>query len=262
MDLGLTDKVALVMASSAGIGKAVALEFARQGARVMLFARSEEKLRQAQREIAQATGNEPAYTVGDVCRAEDIDRVVERTLDQLGPVYALVNNSGGPPAGPFEQFDDAAWMQAFELTLLSFVRSTRAVLPAMKAAGGGRIANITSSSVRRVLDNLILSNTFRMGVLGLTKSLARELGPDNILVNVLGPGKIETERVAQLDRMRAERAGISPEELKAKVVADIPLGRYGSPGEFAQIAVFLCSQANTYITGQTVLVDGGLVRAY
>lgn len=262
MDLGLKDKAVLVMASSAGIGKGIATEFAREGAGVMLFGRSEVRLKQAQKDIASATGIEPAYTVGDMTHGDDIRNAVANTKARFGSIYALVNNTGGPPAGVFDDFDDEIWQNAFELTLLSFIRSIREVLPIMKQAGRGRILNLTSSSTRQVIDNLILSNTFRMGVVGLTKSLAREHGSAGILINVVGPGKIETERIRQIDTTRAINTGVSIEELKQAAVKEIPLARYGEPEELARLAVFLCSEANTYISGQTILVDGGFVRSY
>ena len=262
MNLGLKGKPVLVMAASDGLGKAAAMEFAREGARVMLFARSEDRLKQAQAEISEATGEMPEYVVGDITIAADIRNAVAAAAQQLGSVFALVNNSGGPPAGRFDAFDDDAWQKAFELTLLGFIRSIRTVLPLMRAAGAGRIVNFTSSSTRQAIDNLILSNTFRTGVVGLTKTLARELARDNILINVVGPGKMDTARLRSLEAMRAEKQGLALEDLQKKSAAEIPLGRYGRPEELARLAVFLCSAANTYITGQTVLADGGLVQAY
>ena len=262
MDLGLKDKPVLVMASSSGIGKAVAREFAAEGAQVMLFARSEERLRQARQEIATATGREPAYTVGDITRYEDIRRAVGDTARHYGGIYGLVNNCGGPPAGEFDAFDDPDWQNAFELTLFSYIRSIREVLPHMKAAGGGRIVNLTSSSTRQAIDGLILSNTFRMGVVGLTKTLSRELAPARILINVAGPGRIQTERAGVLLEIRSQKTGKPPEELQRAAEAEVPLGRYGQPEEMARLVAFLASEANTYITGQVVLADGGLVKAY
>ena len=262
MDLGLKDKPVLVMAASDGLGKAAAQEFAREGARVTIFARSEDRLKQASKEIKQTTGNSADYVVGDMTSGEDIHKAVATIADRFGSVYALVNNSGGPPAGGFDAFDDAAWQQAFALTLLGFIRSIRAVLPLMRTAGIGRIVNFTSSSTKQAIDNLILSNTFRLGVVGMTKSLAREVAKENILVNVVGPGKMDTQRLRNLEAIRAEKLGLSLEALQKKSAAEIPMGRYGNPSEMACLAVFLCSQANTYITGQTLLADGGLVQAY
>ena len=261
MELGLKDKCALVMASSAGLGKGIATEFAREKANVMLFSPFEDELKQAQQEILEETGKKPSYFVGSITEAEDIKKLVETTVREYGPIFALVNNTGGPPAGTFDKFGDEDWQKAFELTLLSYVRTIREVLPGMRANGGGRIVNSTSSSVKAVLDNLILSNTFRLGVVGLAKTLSQELGKDNILVNCIGPGRIGTARIEYLDKMRAEKAGISVEELQERAFKNIPLGRYGKTDEYGRLAVFLCSAANTFITGQTILLDGGMVKA-
>lgn len=261
MNLGLTDKPVIVCASSAGLGKATALEFAREGARVMLCSRRQAELQRTAAEIKAETGNEPAFTIVDVTNPADIIRLVEATVAAFGGVFTLVNNSGGPPAGMFEQFDDAAWQSAFELNLLSYIRTTRAVLPHVRKAAG-RIVNFTSSSVKSPIENLILSNTFRTGVLGLTKSLASELGPDGVLVNLLGPGRIQTERVEHLDQMRATKLNASVEHVRAEAAKAIPLGRYGTPDEYARMAVFLGSPSNTYVTGQAILVDGGMVKSY
>lgn len=262
MDLGLKDKAVLVMASSAGLGKAAALAFCQEGANVMLFSRNEQELQEAQMEIKAATGLEPAYTVGDMTKYEDIKQVVKNTIGKFGPVFALVNNAGGPPAGTFDSFADEAWQKAYELNLLSYIRTIREVLPSMRQAGRGRIVNYTSSSVKQVLENLILSNTFRMGVMGLSKTLSQELGKDNILINVMGPGRIATARIQQLDEIRAQKANITVEEVVSTALKTIPLGRYGDPAEYAKLTVFLCSEANTYITGQTILVDGGMTKAF
>lgn len=262
MDLGLRNKTALVMGSSAGLGKAAALEFSKEGANVMLFSTNEEKLKVAQADIKRITGREPGYTVGDITVAADIQRVVNNTVEQFGSVYALVNNAGGPPAGTFDSFSDDVWQKSYELNLLSYIRTIREVLPIMRKEGRGRIVNYTSSSVKQVLDNLILSNTFRMGVLGLTKTLSQELGGENILINVMGPGRIGTDRIEKLDAVRAQKAKATVEEIYRSAIKTIPLGRYGRPEEYAKLTVFLCSEANTYITGQTVLVDGGLTKAF
>ncbi len=173
----------------------------------------------------------------------------------------LITNAGGPPAGNFDKFSDEDWQGAFELNLLSVVRLIRAALPHMREKGYGRIVNFTSSSIKQPLDNLILSNVFRTGVLGLSKSLSAELAPDGILINTLGPGRIATDRLASLDETRAENQGVPVEEVRRQSEASIPLGRYGQPDEFARVATFLASEANTYVTGQALLADGGMVRA-
>ena len=262
MNLGLENKPVLVMAASSGIGRGVALEFAREKARVMLFGRSEDRLRKTRDEIRELTGAEVEYTAGDITRGDDIDGVVRATIEAFGSIYALFNNTGGPPAGRFDDFNDKAWAAAFELTLLAYVRSIRAVLPVMRKAGKGRIVNNTSSSIRQAIDGLILANAFRTGIMGMTKSLARELAPEGILVNVVGAGRIGTDRLKYLDSMKAEQEGIPLEEYQKRFARSIPVGRYGSAEELGRLVVFLCSEANTYITGQSILVDGGMITAY
>jgi 3-oxoacyl-[acyl-carrier protein] reductase len=261
MDLGLKDKCVLVLASGTGLGKAIATEFSREEANVMLFSPFENELRQAAADIVKETGHEPAFFVGSLTNPDDIKALVKTTVDKYGPIFALVNNTGGPPAGTFDSFDDDAWQKAYELTLLSYIRMIREVLPHMRNNGKGRILNSTSSSVKSVLEQLILSNTFRMGVVGLAKTLSQELGKDNILVNVIGPGRIATARIDYMDKVRADKAGITVEEVQQATIKNIPLGRYGKPIEYGKLAVFLCSEANTFITGQTILVDGGMVKA-
>jgi len=261
MELGLEGKVAIVMASSSGLGKAIAGEFLKEGARVVMASRNEEKLALAVKEISDGVTLKPLYKACDITSPEDIRKLVDFAVRELGPVSILVNNAGGPPAGTFDKFDDEAWQRAFELNLLSYVRTIRAVLPYMKEQKWGRIVNSTSSSVRQVIENLILSNTFRLGVIGLTKTLAQEQAPSNILVNAIGPGRFNTERIRQLDRALAEKKGMDVEDVARQSLSRIPLGRYGEPEEYGRLAVYLCSEANTYITGQTVLADGGMVRA-
>jgi 3-oxoacyl-[acyl-carrier protein] reductase len=262
MNLGLKDKCALVMASSSGLGKAIAMEMAREGANVMLFSPDLDGLKKAQIDIEKETGKRPEYFHGSITDHNDIKKLVKTTVNKFGPIFALVNNTGGPAPGQFDAFQDEDWQKAYELTLLSYIRTIREVIPYMRGNGGGRIVNSTSSSVKAVLDNLILSNTFRMGVVGLAKTLSQELGKDKILVNVIGPGRIGTDRIDFLDKVRAEKAGKTVEEIQQQSFANIPLGRYGKPEEYGKLATFLCSEANTFITGQTILVDGGMVKAF
>lgn len=261
MDLGLKGKSVLVTASSKGLGKATALRFAAEGAKVMISSRSVEALHRTAAEIKEATGNEVGYFAADMRKAEDVKGLVRETASKYGTVHVLVNNTGGPPAGNFDNVDDDAWQNAFELVLLSMIRCIREVVPYMRMQKFGRIVNFASSSIKQPLDNLILSNTFRTGIMGLAKSLAAELAPDNILINTVGPGRIATDRVAFLDEERAGRLGISVKEVKESTERLIPVGRYGEPDEFARAAIFLASSANSYVTGQALLVDGGLVRA-
>jgi len=261
MDLGLENRVVLVMASSSGLGKAMAREFVGAGAKVMMASRNLEKLKRAASEAGKGFDNEPFFKTCDVTDPDQIKELVAYTADRLGPVSVLVNNAGGPPAGTFDSFGDEAWQKAFELNLLSYVRTIREVLPGMREQSWGRIVNSTSSSVRQVIENLILSNTFRLGVIGLTKTLSQELAPHNILVNAIGPGRFATERIKQLDKALADKKNLSVEEVAKASLSKIPIGRYGDPEEYGKLALFLCSEANTYITGQTILSDGGMTKA-
>lgn len=262
MDLKLKNKSVIVTASSEGIGKEIAKEFAKEETNLILSSRNEEKLQKAVVEIKKQTGNENIHSVVcDITRSDDIQRLVMRTARWYKTVDVLVNNTGGPPAGVFDNFDDSDWQNAFELNLLSLIRTIREVLPFMKKQRSGHIVNIASSSIKQVLDNLILSNTFRAGILGLSKTLSHELALFNILINTVGPGKINTQRVIHLDHIRAQKAGIRYEEQIKKTEKAIPIGRYGKPEEFAKIVIFLCSGMNTYITGQSLVMDGGLLKA-
>lgn len=260
MDLNLQGKVALVIASSQGLGKAIAKQLVLEGANVMITSIDGPTLKIVQEELQALGKGQVAQYEADITKADDIRSLVQFTRDTFGKIDILINNAGGPPGGSFENFQDEDWQKAFELNLLSYIRIIREVLPDLKK-NGGRIINMTSSSIKVPIPNLILSNTFRMGVLGLSKSLAEELAPYNILVNTVGPGRIATDRVAFLDKLKAERLGITPEEVAAQSRKTIPLGRYGDPEEFAKVITVLVSDACTYMTGSTILVDGGMVKA-
>jgi 3-oxoacyl-[acyl-carrier protein] reductase len=261
MDLGLQGKTALVLAASKGLGRAIATEIAAEGARVVISSRDEEALAKTAAGIRAETGAEVDHHAADLTRAADVDALVRRTAERFGGVDALVTNTGGPPAGNFGDFGDDAWSAAFESILLSLIRAVRGVLPGMRERGGGRIVCVASSSVKQPINGLILSNTFRAGLAGLAKSLSAELAPDGILINTLGPGRILTDRSASIDARNAEARGVTVEEVRAEMSTNIPLGRYGTPEEFARVAAFLASPANGYVTGQAILVDGGMVRA-
>jgi 3-oxoacyl-[acyl-carrier protein] reductase len=261
MDLQLQDKVALVVASSKGLGKAVAAQLSREGCHVMLTSRNVAQLEAARQELLGEARGKVAFHPCDITRAADIEALAAVTRESLGPVDILVNNAGGPPGGGFEQVDDAAWQQAFELNLLSCVRMIRAVLPDLKEQGG-RIINITSSSIKQPIPGLILSNAFRMGLLGLGKSLANELAPYNILVNTVAPGRIATDRTRYLDQLKADKRGVPLDQIVAESRGLIPLSRYGDPEEFARVVAFLASGANSYMTGSAIMIDGGMVRGF
>jgi 3-oxoacyl-[acyl-carrier protein] reductase len=261
LDLGLEGKVALVTAASKGLGRAIATELAREGASVVISSRDEEALAKAANEISEETGAEVDYLAADLTSAGDIEALVSHARDGFGGIDVLVNNTGGPPGGTFEDLDDGAWQVAFEQILMSLIRCVRGVLPHMRERGGGRIVNVASSSVKQPIEGLTLSNTFRTGLAGLAKNLSIELAPDGILINTLGPGRIATARSRGMDASEADSRGVSVEEVKAEFEARIPLGRYGTPEEFARVAAFLASPANSYVTGQAILVDGGMIRA-
>lgn len=260
MDLNLTGKTALVIASSQGLGRAIAEQLVKEGANVMLTSRDEEKLKRVADELNALGAGKAAYCRADITKVEEIQAVVRAVHDTFGRIEILVNNAGGPPSGTFEQFTDEDWMKAFELTLLSYIRVIREVLPDLKQ-GGGHIVNIASSSIKQPIPGLVLSNTFRTGIVGLSKTLSVELAPYNVLVNTVAPGRIATDRLIYLDEMNAQRQGVSREEIQQQMEGNIPLGRYGQPEEFARVVAFLLSGANTYVTGSSILVDGGMIKS-
>ncbi len=233
MDFGLKGKVAVVAAASKGLGKACALELAREGCAVAICAREEATLHAAAQEISAATGARVVPLVADMTSAEDITRFIATAKDTLGDPLILVTNAGGPPGGYFEQFDDAAWERAFNLTLMSTVRLIRAALPGMRTAGWGRIVNITSITVKQPIDELLLSNAIRPGVIGLAKTLATQLAKEGITINNVAPGYTLTDRQLELAQMRAERESRSVDDVIAASGANIPAGRIGQPEELA-----------------------------
>lgn len=258
MNLGLEGKLALVTAATGGLGFATAQALAAEGVQVVLCGRDEGRVQDAVRQLEHSGGRAAGF-VADVSRAEDLERLFAQVQETLGGLDILVSNAGGPPSGGFGALDESQWDMAYGLTLQSVVRSVRLALPMMQARGGGRILSIVSSSVKRPLPNLLLSNVFRPAVQGLCKSLASELAADNIQVNCLAPGRIETERVNELDTALANKQGKSFGEVRKTSLQSIPMGRLGEPGEFGQVAAFLCSEAAKYMTGSTVFVDGGSV---
>ena len=261
MDLGLKGKVALVAGASKGLGYAVAKALAADGASVSISSRDEQAIARAAKQIEQETGARVLSMAVDVRSREAIDRWMAHAADTFGGIDALMTNSGGPPAGPAVSFDDQAWQDAAELLLFSTLRMIRGAVPLMEKRGGGAILVSTSSSVKEPIPNLGLSTVLRASVSALAKTLALELAAKKIRVNQIIPGRIDTDRVRQLDDINAKKQGITSDQAKQKAEAAIPLGRYGLPDEFGRVGAFLLSDAAAYMTGATVQVDGGQIRS-
>ncbi len=259
MDLGLKGKVALVAAASKGLGFGVARAMALEGAKVSICSRDTASVEAAARKLTDETGADVLANVCDVTNPDSISAWVDATIARWGVIDALLVNAGGPPGGLLLDMTDAQWQAAFELTLMSSVRMIRAAVPHM--TNGGSILTITSSSIKEPIERLGLSTVMRSGVAGLVKTLADELAGKNIRVNNLIPGRIDTERVAQLDAAAARRQNISVEEVRAQSVTRIPLKRLGNIDEFGAAAAFLLSPTAQYITGATLRVDGGQMRS-
>ncbi len=260
MDLMLNGRVALVTAASRGLGYAVAHRLAREGADLAICARRPDPLQEAAEAIRRETGREVLAVPADVSQPEDVRRLAAAALDRFGRVDVLVTNAGGPPPGRFLDLTPQDWEAAVQLTLMSTVRLCYEIVPAMREQGGGSIVALTSVSVKQPLPNLLLSNSIRLAVIGLVKTLADELAADDIRVNAVCPGWTRTERVEQLLQDRAARNGTTVEEEAARIAASIPLGRMGQPEELARAVAFLASPASSYITGVSLLVDGGMYR--
>ena len=256
MELGLKGKRAIVMAASRGLGYASALGLAREGCKLIVCSRDQGRIDAAAAAIKKETGAEVKALVADVSSASEAKRLVDAAVSAYGGLEIVVHNAGGPPAGETLQMTEEQWQKAFEQNLLSFTRIVAAAAPEMKKAGYGRVLTIASSSIKQPIPNLALSNALRAGVWGIAKTLSRELAPQGILVNVIAPGRIDTERIAELDQANAQKSGKSVEDVRKASIGGIPLGRLGRPEELANLVVFLASQAGSYITGQAITVDG------
>ena len=261
MDLGVKGKVAMIAGASRGLGFAVAEALARDGAILSISSSNQASIDEAGKRLASATGAQVMSVAVDVRNADQISRWAQQTIERFGGVDMLMTNSGGPPAGAALSFDDAAWQSAAELLLFSALRMVRAAVPSMRQRGGGAILMSTSSSVKEPIPNLGLSTVLRASVSALAKTLALELAVDKIRVNQIIPGRIDTDRVRQLDEIAAKRQGITPEQAKGKSIGAIPFGRYGEPIEFGRVGAFLLSDAASYMTGATVQVDGGAIHS-
>ncbi len=260
MDLGIEGKVALVAASSKGIGLAIAEELAANGARLVMCARGEETLRSSADRI-RSSGAEVLDVVADVSVPEDVDRLTSTALHKFGRVDILVANSGGPPAGSFESLSAEAWAEAAQLLLHSTVALVRAILPGMKERRWGRILNVTSIAAKQPVDGLMLSNSLRAAVHGFARTLANEVAPFGITVNNILPGYTRTDRVVALAKHASETKGIALEDSYKAWEEQVPMGRLAEPREIAAVAAFILSERASYLTASSIAVDGGWIRS-
>lgn len=260
MDLGLKNKVALVAGASKGLGRAVAEGLAREGASVAILSRDQAQLDAAAQDIRAKTGAQVVGIAADVSSAPDIDRAVDETARKFGTIHIVVTNAGGPPPMPFVEISDDLWRKYVDQTLMSAVRLSRAAVPFMQKQKWGRIIHIASHTIKHPINNLMLSNSIRAAVVGLAKTQSFELAPDGILVNSVGPGVTDTDRIKQLFTDRATRNQSSLEKEYALAAKNIPLGRIGQPDEFASVVVFLASERASFVNGVYLQVDGGEQR--
>lgn len=261
MDLQLKHKRAFVAGSSRGLGFATALTLAREGCQVAVNSRDGEKAKAAAEKITNETGTQAHGFAGDVSEADNAEYLIKTVVDALGGLDILITNAGGPPAGSFELFDEETWQKAVDTSFMSHVRLIKAALPHLRKSSAASVLTITSYTVKQPLPNLVLSNSVRAATVGLTKSLAMELGKENIRFNSIMPGWTVTERVQQLMEFRAKNNGTTVDEEFANQTAEIPLGRMGKPQEFANAAAFLVSPAASFIHGVMLPVDGGIIKA-
>ncbi len=261
MDLGLKDRVAIVGGGSKGLGRACADSLAQEGANLVICSRNVDELDQAAREISAATGVEVLAVPADLSKLDDIQALVKKTVDLFGRLDILINSTGGPPAGRAATTTEEVWYQSVEMALMFFIRMSREAVPHMKTGGRGRIVNVLASSVYQPIDNLVTSGVTRLGAVAFAKSLADEVGRDNILVNNVAPGYLMTDRMMHIFEVRSDDTGANVEDLLQAHSSTIPLGRLGRPEELGDLVTFLSSEKNSYTTGATILVDGGVVRS-
>lgn len=261
MDLGLRGKVAFIAAGSKGLGRAIAEELAAEGASLAINARGVSALESTCQSIRSSTNAEVLSLPGDVSNSEQVDAMVKAAIERFGRIDILVTNAGGPPSGQFESLTPEMWQRAVDLTLLSVVNLTRAVLPGMKERNWGRIINVTSIAAKQPVNGLMLSNSLRSAVTGFARTLANEVATHGITVNNILPGYTRTERVEQLSAAAASREGISEDEAVGRWTSEIPMGRLGEPREFAALAAFLASERASYFTAQSIAVDGGWIKS-
>ncbi|MCF7793228.1 MAG: SDR family oxidoreductase [Candidatus Cloacimonetes bacterium] len=261
MDLGIRDKVALVTAASKGLGKAVALQLAKEEANVIICARKENELKNAQTQILNQTGKKVAYFVCDVTKEKEVKSMIHKIISKFGSLDILVCNAGGPPAGTTENFDLDDYRKALELNLLSTINLCNLAIPGMKKKKWGRIVVITSVSVKQPINTLVLSNTARAGATGFLKTLSNQVAGNGITVNAVCPGYTKTQRVENLAKAFSDSGKGTEKDFYAKLETDIPMKRIGTPHEFGQVVAFLTSQGAGYITGVSLQVDGGYVKS-
>jgi len=261
MELGLTGKVAMVAAASKGLGRAIALELAREGCRVSVCARSAEALPEVQAALeAAGPGKGVALAVrADVSSGADLTAWHEQTVSRLGKPDILVTNTGGPPAGRFVQLTEDQWRTGVESTLMNVIRLSQLVIPSMRERRWGRIVHLTSFVAKQPMELLTVSSTLRAGLSALTKTMAVQLAPDQVLVNAVLPGHFLTDRQVHLNELRSKEAGVTREAYEATAQQAIPIRRFGRPEELGQVVAFLCSERASYLTGASLQVDGALV---
>ena len=261
MDLGLKGKVLMVAAASKGLGLGIARQAAQEGAILSIGSRNSKNIQLAAESIQNdVPGAKVLFSTLDVSNADSIAQWTRKTLQELGTIDGLVINGGGPPPGKFEEIDDRTWLLGYENTLMSAVRMIREVLPVMRENKSGSILTVTSSSIKEPIDNLLLSNVYRSGVTSLVKSLSFQVARDNIRINNLVPGFFDTDRLMELDLRNSGEWRLSLDNVRTINLENIPMGRYGDPDEFGKAAIFLLSEASSYVTGETFIIDGGKMR--